>query len=834
MGEKMRVFFLLLPLLCVGLSVAVKIPSELLPGEDFQSVARTWADRISVLHTVAARQGGTCVEEQEERLSFDTPIDDLPTSFSEIPLDFTVFRPEGGVCADGSPYNFIFVKQSSTRLNIHITPGGFCYDPTTCCGPNASQFYTSSLPDEEFWAALTCSPPLARQLRLLSLQGIFSLVPSNPMADYSHLIVPSCSGEGALADTQVDYSGDGISCSVEHKGSGNTQIAIDWVLNLMGSDLTHVTFSGAGSGSVGIKLHAAKAMEDLKTIQPNNSVISTVLADAGVGMLVVPETWDILSQGIYPQVFQQSSVFPDFTGFVEADESLSEVQENTAEITAGILRDSYTNIYNYFADSSQVLETTFLQDTVQIADAISSTQASTGSTSCSSDQTCAQLFPEVAETSMRTGATDVPGPFTGFTAPGTQNVIITTPEFEDQVYAAYRGGGETTTRAFSILSQAVDRTMPMPVQPSFPPTASPSASPTPGTSTPTASPSPTTTPGTSTPTATPTPGTPTATPTPGTPTATPTEATPTATVLPITPTPSSTSITSTPTATEGTPTATAEPVTGTPTATETAFPTGTETGFPTGTATETPVPTGTATGTVLPTSTPTETGMETPTMTLNPSESESISESVSESISESVSASESASESATASATPTPSPDAACFPGDAVVETREGFIRMEDLRIGDSVRVGADQFSEVYMFTHQNADVVTSMIRVEAGGRALELSPTHYIPVEGVLKTAKTVQVGDLLDEVNGTAVEINSVQLVEKRGLYNPQTMDGRIAVNGLILSTFTKTVHPIVAKVLLLVPKMLYNLGLPNPFARLFLMDNSFASKLVPRGFD
>ncbi|KAJ8904204.1 hypothetical protein NDN08_000730 [Rhodosorus marinus] len=159
---------------------------------------------------------------------------------------------------------------------------------------------------------------------------------------------------------------------------------------------------------------------------------------------------------------------------------------------------------------------------------------------------------------------------------------------------------------------------------------------------------------------------------------------------------------------------------------------------------------------------------------------------------------------------------------------------MEDLRIGDSVRVGADQFSEVYMFTHQNADVVTSMIRVEAGGRALELSPTHYIPVEGVLKTAKTVQVGDLLDEVNGTAVEINSVQLVEKRGLYNPQTMDGRIAVNGLILSTFTKTVHPIVAKVLLLVPKMLYNLGLPNPFARLFLMDNSFASKLVPRGFD
>jgi len=126
------------------------------------------------------------------------------------------------------------------------------------------------------------------------------------------------------------------------------------------------------------------------------------------------------------------------------------------------------------------------------------------------------------------------------------------------------------------------------------------------------------------------------------------------------------------------------------------------------------------------------------------------------------------------------------------------------------------------------------MVRVEAGGRVLEMSPTHYVPVEGVLKTAKTVQAGDLLDDVNGTAVEVVSVTLVEKRGLYNPQTMNGSIAVNGLVLSTFTQTVHPVVAKILLLVPKTLYTLGLPNPFAHLFLMDNGFASKLVPGGFD
>lgn len=50
-----------------------------------------------------------------------------------------------------------------------------------------------------------------------------------------------------------------------------------------------------------------------------------------------------------------------------------------------------------------------------------------------------------------------------------------------------------------------------------------------------------------------------------------------------------------------------------------------------------------------------------------------------------------------------------CFPGDAQVELEGGKkVSMSALKVGDHVRVGPSEFSEVYMFTHKDAEVKVS------------------------------------------------------------------------------------------------------------------------------
>jgi hypothetical protein len=50
-----------------------------------------------------------------------------------------------------------------------------------------------------------------------------------------------------------------------------------------------------------------------------------------------------------------------------------------------------------------------------------------------------------------------------------------------------------------------------------------------------------------------------------------------------------------------------------------------------------------------------------------------------------------------------------CFPHDAQVELQGGKkVDMSTLNVGDVVRVGASEFSEVYMFSHKDAEVKVS------------------------------------------------------------------------------------------------------------------------------
>lgn len=214
--------------------------------------------------------------------------------------------------------------------------------------------------------------------------------------------------------------------------------------------------------------------------------------------------------------------------------------------------------------------------------------------------------------------------------------------------------------------------------------------------------------------------------------------------------------------------------------------------------------------------------------------------------------SQSSKPSATSSPTPTkspmrPSPSSSavakkskklfdCFPSHALVELARGdLIPVHELRVGDSVRSGPHSFSTVFLFTHKDDDAVSRFIRISTNSvSVIELSAGHYLVVNGVLRAAAEVVIGDTVVLGNGDNAMVRSVETVIRRGLHNPQTMDGNIVVNGVVCSTYTEAIRPRIATALLLPLRSVFSLGLwSEPFGTLFYKSHKTMLWLVPECF-
>lgn len=154
----------------------------------------------------------------------------------------------------------------------------------------------------------------------------------------------------------------------------------------------------------------------------------------------------------------------------------------------------------------------------------------------------------------------------------------------------------------------------------------------------------------------------------------------------------------------------------------------------------------------------------------------------------------------------------ACFPGDALVELEDGRqIRMAELKIGDRVSVGRrGVHSDVFAFTHRLSDAQSEYVVLDLGsGRALTASPGHYIYANDALVAAGSVRVGDELRCAGeGEAGVVVGVRRAVRRGLYNPQTLDGDIVVDGVVASTYTTALSAGVAHAALAGPRMWYRI--------------------------
>lgn len=104
------------------------------------------------------------------------------------------------------------------------------------------------------------------------------------------------------------------------------------------------------------------------------------------------------------------------------------------------------------------------------------------------------------------------------------------------------------------------------------------------------------------------------------------------------------------------------------------------------------------------------------------------------------------------------------------------------------------------MFSHRDAMTLSSFISIHTStGTNLELSPGHYLYVNGRLTAAKHVKVGDILEVKARATTRAMTVGRVRKRGLYNPQTVSGDIVVADVQVSTYTSALDPMAAVALM-----------------------------------
>lgn len=155
--------------------------------------------------------------------------------------------------------------------------------------------------------------------------------------------------------------------------------------------------------------------------------------------------------------------------------------------------------------------------------------------------------------------------------------------------------------------------------------------------------------------------------------------------------------------------------------------------------------------------------------------------------------------------------EASCFPGSATVQLASGETkRVDSLSIGDRVQVGSGQFASVFMFTHKIADIRSRFVAIRTeSGDSLSLSKGHYIYANDLLVPAGRVVVGDFLSLGDGSYSRVTNIEEKIEMGLYNPQTENGDIVVNGIRTSTYTTTVEPSLAHAALAPLRYLSRLG-------------------------
>jgi len=132
-----------------------------------------------------------------------------------------------------------------------------------------------------------------------------------------------------------------------------------------------------------------------------------------------------------------------------------------------------------------------------------------------------------------------------------------------------------------------------------------------------------------------------------------------------------------------------------------------------------------------------------------------------------------------------------CFSGDMeVIVQGKGIVRMQDLQVGDFVKIGRGEIYEpVYAFGHRVPQRYAEFVQLHTNvdKRPLEMTGEHLVFLEGKTNPvrADSIKAGDLLRGQDSNAV-VQKIKFVHRNGIYNPLTSSGTILVNGVTASTY------------------------------------------------
>ena len=145
----------------------------------------------------------------------------------------------GTRCALDTEYRFFARAADPDRVLIHLQGGGACSTGRNC-DPESEPTYSRDVDETD--------NPARRPTGIFDLQN-----PANPVADYSLVLIPYCTGDVHLGNRNTTYwiepeDSDGYEVPIRHNGYVNAMAVLDWVFaNFQAPNEVVVTGSSAGS-----------------------------------------------------------------------------------------------------------------------------------------------------------------------------------------------------------------------------------------------------------------------------------------------------------------------------------------------------------------------------------------------------------------------------------------------------------------------------------------------------------------------------------------------------------------------------------------------------------
>jgi hypothetical protein len=243
-----------------------------------------------------------------------------------------VATSEPAACSHGSEYSFLFRPADPERVAVFFQGGGACW-MGEICALDRQPTYRPTLDDLD---------------EALPREGIFDFAnPDNPIAGWSVLFVPYCSGDVHVGSTTRAYeveANDSLparSFEIRHAGLNNTRTALEWLYTRVTSP-SEVLVTGVSAGSLGSAVHAhaiARHYPEARVVQLGDAAGGYRAGSSTIARLM--HTWGAeKTLADFPSIDPDDFTFEDFyrVGASPADNlRMAQINYDADEVQLGFL-----------------------------------------------------------------------------------------------------------------------------------------------------------------------------------------------------------------------------------------------------------------------------------------------------------------------------------------------------------------------------------------------------------------------------------------------------------------------------------------------------------------